>query len=96
MIGVALGLFALVILLCGVPNQSVEALYYDADFEALYDEEDSGCSEQVIKGHTTERAIESAESQSNVQAPAKEQPAAEETPIDAQAMARQIYNSVDM
>ncbi len=73
--------FVIVVFLLGRPVEGTEQLYYDADFEALYETDKAEDSSDKIVTTAPEADVGS-------QASASE--------VDAKAMAKDIYDSVDL
>lgn len=83
-------LFAWIVVLLGGGRDEVIKLYYDADFNALYDTKD-----------TAEQATESAEENtkidvdlSGLESLEPERPAPSKIPVDAELLAEDIYSNI--
>ena len=82
MVGICILIFAFLVVLCGTHNKSAEALYYEQDFEALYDTGEEAPTSPPI-GEETDTDLTGGAGDSDVE-------------VDAASLASDIYNSTEM
>lgn len=91
-VGVLIIVFALIVTAIGRPVEGAEDLYYDVDFNALYDkdssEEEEG-AEQPVKKSVKPKVAQDGSS-------VKIQTSEGQSSVDAKAEAEKIYSEIDM